>query len=111
MKLTKSLRMLGIVAALIGTTATKSLALPANDLEVTYFSDESFETEVGYLYRGCDGSTHRQGRMSRYGVSQSTPCDSYGGPGEIHCRINLLGGWYETTCPANLCDSGLFACN
>ena len=110
MKLTKSLRMFGTVAAFIGIAATQSYALPANDLEVVYFSDESLETEVGYMYRGCDGSTHRQGRTSRYAVRQSTPCDSYGMSSEIHCRINLLGGWYETTCPANICDSGLFNC-
>ena len=46
MKLTKSLRMLGIVAALIGTTAVQSFALPANEKETVYFSDATMTNVI-----------------------------------------------------------------
>jgi hypothetical protein len=107
MKLTKTIRMLGIIAALVGPAATPSYALPTNELEIVYFSDASYTNEVGYVFRACNGGVYRQGTTSRYRVTSSTPCNSSRPLNEIHCYAN----GYETTCPANICDSPLFECN
>jgi hypothetical protein len=109
MKLTKTLRMFGIVAALLGTAATQSFALPANEVEKVYFSDATYTNDVGDVFRGCDGSVFRQGTTSSYKVTLSTPCNG-STLTEIHCNVYLNGFWYETTCPANICDSSLFGC-
>ena len=107
MKLTKTVRMFGIVATLLGTLATQSFALPANEVETVYFSDATYTTEVGYVFHGCTGGTARQGKTSRYGVRSSTPCNGSHPLNEIACYVgNVL-----TMCPANICDSPLFDCH
>jgi hypothetical protein len=106
MKLTQTLGMFGIVAALLGSAATQSFALPANEVETVYFSDAHFTTEIGYVFHGCTGGVYRGGKTSRYRVSSSTPCHGGHPLNEIACYVgNVL-----TTCPANICDSGLFDC-
>lgn len=105
MKLTKTLRMFGIVAALLGITATQSFALPNNEVETVYFGDATFTEEVGYLFLACQGGIYREGKQTRYAVRSLTPCHS-SRPIEIACLINGR----ETWCPANICDSGLFEC-
>ena len=107
MKLTKSLRMLGTVMAFIGITASQSQALPNNELEIVYFSDATYTNEIGYVFRGCNGGVYKQGKTSRYRVTSSAPCQGSQPLNEIHCYAN----GYETTCPANICDSPLFECN
>ena len=107
MKLTKTVRTLGITAALLGTIATQSFALPNNEIEIVYFSDATYTTEVGYVFRGCNGGTYRQGRTSRYRATSSAPCNGSHPLNEIACYAN----GYQTTCPANICDSPLFECN
>jgi hypothetical protein len=107
MTLTKTLRMLGIIAALLGTATTQSLALPANEVETVYFSDATYTNEVGSVFRSCQGGIYREGRASRYRVSSSTPCNGNRPLNEIACYAN----GYETTCPPNICDSLLFECN
>ena len=107
MKLTKIARMFGIAAALLGTMVTQSSALPTSELEIVYFSDATYTREVGYVFRGCNGGVYRQGTTSRYRATSSAPCHSSQPLNEIHCYAN----GYETTCPANICDSPLFECN
>lgn len=107
MKLTKTVRMLGIAATLIGTLGTKSFALPTNELEIVYFSDATYTTEVGYTFRACNGGVYTQGKTSRYRATSSTPCNGSSSLNEITCYAN----GYLTTCPANICDSPLFECN
>ena len=106
MKLAKTVQMFGIIAALIGTTATHSFALPANEVETEYFSDATYTKEVGDIFLSCQGGVYREGKTSRYRVKSSTPC--HGGPqqNEIACYVDSV----LTTCPANICDSGLFDC-
>ena len=107
MKLTKTLGMFGIVAALVGTVATKSFALPTSETEIVYFSNATYTQEVGYEFRGCQGGVSRTGKRTRYRVRSSTPCQGSRPLNEIACYIdNVL-----TTCPANICDSPLFDCN
>jgi hypothetical protein len=110
MKLTKTVRMFGIVATLLGITATQSLALPANELEVVFFSDAKYTNEVGSVFRACNGGVYREGKTSRYRITSSTPCQGGSSLSEVHCNVYLNGFWRETTCPANICDSGLFEC-
>ena len=109
MRFTKTVRLVGMVAALLGV-ATQSFALPANEVEKLYFSDATYTNDVGDVFRGCDGSVYRQGTTSSYRVTLSTPCTGSQPLAEIHCNLYLNGFWYETTCPANLCDSSLFGC-
>ncbi len=106
MKLTKTVRMFGIVAALLGAVATKSFALPTTEVETVYYSDATYTKEVGYIFHGCDGGTYRQGKTSRYPVRSSTSCTGSHPLNEISCYAN----GYQTTCPANICDSPLFDC-
>jgi hypothetical protein len=106
MKLTKTLRMLGIIAALLGCAATQSFALPANEIETVYFSDATYAKEVGYVFRACQGGMYREGKTSRYRVHSSTPCNGSHPLNEIAC----YAGSVLTTCPANICNSGLFDC-
>jgi Family of unknown function (DUF6289) len=106
MKLTKTLRMFGIISALLWSAATQSSALPTNELEIYYYSDANYENEVGYLFRGCEGGVYREGRQTQYAVSSLTPCDSNPPLAEFDCYI----GGRLTKCPANLCDSSLFEC-
>jgi uncharacterized protein DUF6289 len=102
MKLTKSLRVFGIVASLIGITATQSPALPPNELEIVYFSDATYTNEVGYMFRACNGGVYKQGKTSRYRVTSPTPCHGSQLPAEIACFLDGV----LTTCPANICTQG-----
>ena len=105
MKLTKTVRMFGMVAALIGTTAVHSFALPNNEKETVYFSDATMTNEVGYEYRGCNGGVSLQGKRSRYAVASFTSCYN---PGPIEMACYFEGRL--TTCPLNICDSELVTC-
>ena len=107
MKLRKTLRMFGIIAATLGTLATHSFALPTNEVEITYFSDATYTDEVGYTFRGCEGSVYREGQRTAYAVRSVTPCESNPPLPESDC----FAGGRLTKCPTNLCDSSLFACN
>ena len=106
MKLTKTLRMFGMIVALIGITAAQTLALPANEIETFYFSDATYTQEVGYVFRGCQGDVYRHGTTSRYRVTSSTPCNGSRPLNGTRCYIDTI----LTTCPANICDSSLFEC-
>lgn len=107
MTLTKTLRMFGIITTLLGSVATQSLALPANQIETVYFSNTTYTTEIGYVVRACNGVVYQQGKTSRYRATSSTPCATSQPLNEIRCYVdNRL-----TTCPANICDSPLFDCH
>lgn len=109
MKLTKTLRMFGIVAALLGSAATQSFALPANAVEYDYYSDAQFTNQVGSFNLECDGAHYREGKTSRHAIHYSTPC-RHPGPIEVNCLVTDALGTRETVCPADICDSGLFDC-
>jgi hypothetical protein len=110
MKLTKSLRMLGIVAAFIGTTVTQSFALPANEIETTYYADASLTDEVGSFFLGCDGSRFKEGKVTGYKTTTKRACHSGGtNPGQQGplgmCYTELNSGtsgcctWVSGNCP------------
>lgn len=102
MKLTKNLRMFGIVATFIGTTVTQSFALPANEIETTYYSSASRQAEVGYSFLGCDGSRFREGSVTRYKFTTKRPCNG-NPPAEVSCYVyDVL-----TTCSPDLCAAHL----
>ena len=102
MKLTKSLRTFGIIAALIGITATHSFALPANEIETTYFSSANRQEEVGYSFLACDGSRYREGRATRYKFTSSRSCNG-SLPAEVSCYVYGV----LRTCPPDLCTANL----
>ncbi len=107
MKLTKTVRMFGIIAALLGFAVTQSFALPTSETEIVYFSDATYSKEVGYMFRGCTGGIARQGKTSRYRVTSSTPCQGSHPLNEIACYFDGR----LTMCPANICDSPLVDCH
>ena len=109
MKLMKTLRMLGIIAALISTTAVQSFALPANEVETTYYADASLTEEVGYYFLGCDGSRFREGKTSSFKATTKRACHSGGssptqGPiGMCYSELNTGKSgcctWVSGDCP------------
>jgi hypothetical protein len=106
MKLTKTLRVFGIISALLGFAATQSFALPANEVETVYFSDAGYTNEVGYTILACQGGVYREGRTTRYRARLFTPCNGSRPLNEIRCYVDSI----PTTCPADICDSPLFQC-
>ncbi len=107
MKLTKTLWMFGLATALLGSAATSSFALPANQIETVYFSDSTFSTEMGYVIRGCNGGVYKGGRATRYRATSATACNG-SSSGEIACYVDTTR---LTSCPINLCNSPLFDCH
>ncbi len=105
MSYTKPLRMFGLAATLLGTVATQAFALPANEVDTTYYSDATFTQEVGERILACQGGIYREGKVSRFVVSTVTPCHT-SGPIEVACLVDGR----ETYCPPNICDSELFEC-
>ena len=51
-----------------------SLARPARDNEVVYFSDKTMKTEVGSFYMACSGKTFRTGRTTKFYVRYQEAC-------------------------------------
>ena len=100
MKLTKTVQMFGIAAVLLGTTATHSFALPANEIETTYYTDATYTTEVGYTYLACQGGVYREGRTTRYSIRSATSCRS-NLPPRIACYVEGL----PSDCPPDICDA------
>ena len=97
-----------VVGAALGSLAQ---ALPVNEVERIYYSDASFQNEVGSeIKMTCTGRptpSTLQGRRTRFAVSSSTPCQGGSGSHSISC---YLGGRL-TECPSNICDSELVTCN
>jgi len=98
--------MLATVVGFVCGLSKGAEALPAQEVETTYFSDATFSVEVGSSFLGCNGSHARSGRTTRYMVKTSTPCHS-GGSDEVACVVDGV----PTTCPPSICNSGLFDCN
>jgi hypothetical protein len=105
MKSLKTAGLLGIFSLLVGFTAPRAYALPANEIETSYYTDANYTNEVGYTFLSCQGGTYREGKTSRYRLRYQTPC-STGGPTRVACFVNSV----QTTCPADICNSSLFVC-
>jgi hypothetical protein len=97
--------MLGTVGGFICGRSRSAEALPAQEVETTYFSDATFSVEVGFSVLACNGGHSRSGRTTRYMVKSTMPCN-YRGSDEVACFVDNI----PTTCPPSLCDSGLFDC-
>jgi hypothetical protein len=93
-------------SALIGGLSPLAGALPANEVETTYFKDATFSTEVGYSLLSCNGGHVRSGKTSRYSVRSTTPCRT-SGPMGVDCTVDGV----PTLCPPTICDSSLFSCS
>lgn len=104
MKFLKKWILVGILPLLLAS-AGGAYALPANEVETTYYKDASMETEVGGSLLSCQGGFNRWGKYSRFRVRFLTPCTS-SGPLEIACTVDGV----PTLCPPNICDSSLFTC-
>jgi uncharacterized protein DUF6289 len=107
MKLSRTLYLWGIFLLLLGLNIARAYALPTNEVETIYFSDDTFAQEVGYRILLCQGGSYREGRQTGYRATSRTPCND-GRPHytEIYCYVDSI----PTTCPANICDSPLFEC-
>jgi hypothetical protein len=100
----KTVSILGVFAAL--AVAATVYALPASEVETFYFSDATLTEEVGYQILACSGARYREGQVTRHSARIQTPCHSTGLP-RIACMVNGT----LTTCPADICNSGLFSCS
>lgn len=104
MKILKKWILVGILPLLLAIGGV-AYALPANEVETTYYSDASMQTEVGGSFLACQGGFNRWGKYSRYRVRFTTPCTN-SGPLGIACTVDGV----PTLCPPNICDSSLFTC-
>jgi hypothetical protein len=94
------------VVAGISLVGLRSHALPANEVDTTYFKDATFTTEVGSTILFCNGARFREGTTSRFQLRTLTPCRGEGLQ-EVECIVDGV----PTQCPTNLCDSELFSCS
>jgi hypothetical protein len=97
--------MLATVGGFICGLSKGAEALPAQEVEATYYSDATFSVEVGWSFLACNGGRARSGRTTRYMVKTTTACNSYGSD-EIACVVDGV----PTSCPSSICNSGLFDC-
>lgn len=76
-------------------TATLVNALPANEVEITYYKDAQKTEEVGYLIIGCQGDRVQSGQKTKYSSRTSTPCNSgpkpTGNSGSLPCEFLQTG--------------------
>ncbi|NJK40421.1 MAG: hypothetical protein HC934_01910 [Acaryochloridaceae cyanobacterium SU_2_1] len=76
-------------------TATIVKALPAQEVTTTYFSDSSKTEAVGERILLCNGQRATWGRVTRYAVRSSEPCNGGGptppGPGPLPCEFLEAG--------------------
>ena len=97
---------LGLSAsALLCALAPLAGALPSSEVDVTYYKDATFETEIGYYFLGCNGQHARSGKTSRFMVRTSEPCHTTGSS-EVACVVDGV----PTYCPPSICNSGLYSC-
>jgi Family of unknown function (DUF6289) len=57
-------------------TSQNAVALPANEVTTTYYSNASKTEEVGELTLFCNGQRSIQGRKTAYASRSSSPCNS-----------------------------------
>jgi Family of unknown function (DUF6289) len=58
------------------STSQNAVALPANEVTTTYYSNVSKTNEVGELTLFCNGQRAMQGRKTAYASRSSSPCNS-----------------------------------
>ena len=104
MKNLKKWTVLGILSLLFASAGI-AYALPATEVETTYYSDATMATEVGGSLLACQGGFHRWGKVTPFRSRYSTPCNN-GGSFGVACMVDGV----PTICPPNICDSSLFTC-
>ena len=100
----RTVSILGVIGAL--AVAATVYALPAYEVETFYFSSAALDNEVGYQILACSGGRYREGQVTRHYARVQTPCNSATLP-RIACTVNGL----PSTCPPDICNSGLVTCN
>jgi hypothetical protein len=109
MRLFKRMALVGVMVATVGggvcAFSKIAEALPAQEVETTYFKDATFTVEVGWSFLACNGSHARTGKTTRYMVRDTAPCTSHGSD-EMACIVDGV----PTLCPPSICNSGLFDC-
>src|SRR5258708_1324410 len=86
------------------TVSTTDQAVTANEVDKTYYSNNTFTTEVGGNQLTCGRSNLKWGVWSRYVVESQYPCN--GGGERMTCLIytaDTSGSSYDVVeCPAYL---------
>jgi hypothetical protein len=70
------------------TLATRAEAAPGQEVETYYYSDDTFTTQVGYSYAGCDTrDKYSRGTKTAYYKQEWSACypDDGGGVGCYDC--------------------------
>ena len=105
MTLSKTLYLVGIIGFLVGSAAPLTYALPSNEVETFFYTDENYENLAGYTLLACNGSKVSTGKTAKYRLRYQTPCDA-GGPIYASCYIDGR----PTGCPEDICDVPWFVC-
>jgi Family of unknown function (DUF6289) len=75
-------------------TSQNAIALPANEVTTTYYSDASKTDEVGEMTLLCSGQRIIEGRRTAYASRSSSPCNSGpnpSGPTGLPCEFLAKG--------------------
>lgn len=81
-------------------------ALSAYDVQTIYYSDDTFETEVGGTELFCGGGRHTWGTKSAFSAQFQDPCDE-GGMFQISCTECTMVGSAGWDCERVECPPGL----
>lgn len=91
---TGCLSWLGLGVICLGSSTLVN-ALPANEVEITYYRDAQKTEEVGYMIMGCQGDRVQSGQKTRYTSRSSTPCNASPQPpdnsGSLPCEFLQAG--------------------
>ena len=60
----------------LAIASQNAIALPANEVTTTYYSDASKTNEVGEMTLLCSGQRIIEGRRTAYASRSSSPCNS-----------------------------------
>jgi hypothetical protein len=95
-----------LTCAAMWVSSKSAQALPSSETDITYYSDDTFTTEVGEMFHSCSGGrTMLWGVTSDYKRSFSEPCDTGGGGGYCSCTCEVCtetGTCQRLSCAA--CD-------
>jgi hypothetical protein len=84
---TVALVSLTAVPILAIATSQNAIALPANEVTTTYYSDASKTDEVGEMTLLCSGQRIIEGRRTAYASRSSSPCNSGHNPPSGQTRL------------------------
>ncbi|WP_374090589.1 hypothetical protein [Methylomicrobium lacus] len=91
----KLIKNIGVVLMSLITLimCAEAQARPSKEVEVTFVSDASLKTEVGYQHLPCDGGIMKSGKRTNFYVRSETVCENthLPSPAPINCNFTQAG--------------------